>query len=322
MIGTSGIYWGVDSTNPIHAGRAWGQVGMPPNVTIFDHLREYVGSPPEFWGRYLNRKSTRLTVEEVEQLREHIQSVRASPNGRRDYTCKIVPIYNRWSSEPERYIGAAARRNGLADAQDAANSASALNVPSGVCIYVDVERDRVSSAYFEGWFEGMYASHYYGAGGVYGNSWQHNFTSRAGVSEGWRMQIDDAFAAFEQYAVRSWQNNPYAFASNHSWANASSGNNTSSALLETLVYTNRRREGRGYLYVNGDAPTGDEIYMGQVGKCEAGSCFEGYALPGLPEENTVIWQYAGNMFLGTDAQVVDYNLARQKGYDAMWDPMA
>ena len=310
MMEASGLYWGVDSTNPIHADRRMGHRGLSRGTTIFEHLSNFV-QPPAFWGRYLNRSRTRLTKREVEILREHIGQIRASDQGRQNYTCRILPIYNRFSSQPERYVGTAAHRNGRGDATDAILRAEAVEIPAGVCIYADLERNRVSRAYFEGWFEVMYDSIYYGAGGVYGNAKQHHFNGPSG-NEGWRENVDDAFGAAEARAVGLWQNDPRAFVQSHPWTQNPSPDVLRSKQFEALIFTNRCDRLPAYIAMNGDMPRGHEIP----------TVFEGSSPEAMPESNTVIWQYSGNMFLGTQGRIVDYNLAKPKGYDAMWDPTA
>lgn len=301
--------WGVDSVSPLQTTCSTGLSGLPAGATLFEHVCNFV-QPPAFWGRYLNSRRSALNTNEMDALERLVQRLRSAGTVDHNYRCRILPIYNQCARRPSRLRGRFARRNGLHAARDAVARAQLAHIPAGVCIYADVELYRVDRAWFEGWFEGMYASQYHGVGGIYGNAKIRHFRSRSGRVQGWRENIDDAFHAFEQQADTMWTFYPSIATLERPWSVDPRTQDVRPKVLETLIYTNRSDGRRSYIQAGGDMPRGHEIP----------TMFEGSSPEGLPATNTVIWQYAGNMQLGTRQHMVDYNLAKQKGYDVMWNP--
>jgi hypothetical protein len=147
-----GFHWGVDSTGSIK--------------DLFQHVVKTKGVP-EFWGRYIAR--FKITQGEIDFLRQH------SPQTR------LLLIFNPLglgffrdnppNPDKERQRGAKA-----ALAAQAAANALDSHIPSGVGIYVNMEKDSepppqvgvMSPDWILGWWEGMRNSKF-GFGGIYGN---------------------------------------------------------------------------------------------------------------------------------------------------------
>jgi hypothetical protein len=128
---------------------------------------------PEFWGRYIAR--FKITPDEITFLRQH------SPQ------TKLLLIFNPLGlgffrdtpADPEKEH---LRGKKAALAAQAAANALDLHIPSGVGIYVNMEKDSeppklqggaISSDWILGWWEGMRNSKF-GFGGIYGNVSEKN----------------------------------------------------------------------------------------------------------------------------------------------------
>ena len=146
------VYWGVDSANPATFRVAYAK-GHP---TLFDYVTETCGRMPDFWGRYIGG-SYKLTEEEVGYISH-------ASKGK----CRILVIYNGAHNAKTSTQGGKAE--GLHDAQKAVAAATKLGVPPGTMIFCDIEPGwKCTADWFRGWWEGMYASLYAGAGGMYEN---------------------------------------------------------------------------------------------------------------------------------------------------------
>lgn len=145
--------WGCDSVE-FYEGR-------------FNHVRDWMGAPPDFWGLYLwgprREPLRRATVDAVRRR------------------CRVLPIFNRitetrFDHTPESIRGNAntIRQHGIGAARKATQLALDAGIPANgtVRIYADLESENVPLAWMEGWVEGfggqylpgLYGNHAYGWG--------------------------------------------------------------------------------------------------------------------------------------------------------------
>ncbi len=139
------IYWGVVSS---HAANS--TVAAVGNPTLFDFITKQVQFP-QFYGRFIGGRYS-LTADEINFI-----------FGQGDGSCSILLIYN-GATPGEGYYG------GVMDANNAISAAQALEVPTGITLYADIESGvRVSPDWILGWMDTMNASMYANPGGFYCN---------------------------------------------------------------------------------------------------------------------------------------------------------
>ncbi len=145
----------------------WGCDALDYYETRFNHVRDWMGAPPDFWGLYLwgprREPLQRATVDAVRTK------------------CRVLPIFNRivehrYEHTPESVRGHAntIRQHGISAARRASELARAAGIPASgrVRIYADLESENVPLAWMEGWVEGLggqylpglYGNHKYGWG--------------------------------------------------------------------------------------------------------------------------------------------------------------
>jgi Domain of unknown function (DUF1906) len=119
--------WGVDSAN--QASIAHG------GIFFWDAVVRMAGMPPAFWGRYIGGLYA-LDLNEVNFLHSR--------------GCKIAVVYN-GATNSQASVGGGTNE-GTVDAGNAVRAATALGIPSGVCIYADIEMSwQVSPSWLQGW---------------------------------------------------------------------------------------------------------------------------------------------------------------------------
>lgn len=147
------VYWGVDSSAAANA--------TPPGLsgaTVWAYVVTNFGTPA-FWGRYIGG-SYALTPGEASFLHSN--------------NCKILVIYN--GTTPTSVSGT--YQDGVNDANAAISAATTLSIPSGVCIFADIEASwSPTSEWIQGWSDTMFGSIYRGAGGIYGDTGETTFDS-------------------------------------------------------------------------------------------------------------------------------------------------
>jgi|GEM_PF-5701580 len=125
--------------------------GVRHTIPFYNWVVSQAGSPPQFWGRYLNLTGA-IAAAEVDYL-----------HSRAPY-CRILLIYQAPTVDGN-YL------QGVADANDAIGRADALNVPAGVMLFADVEANTSpTAAWLQGWANRMFTSKYGGAGGFYAST--------------------------------------------------------------------------------------------------------------------------------------------------------
>ncbi len=288
-------FWGVDSFSP-----ASHMVGVPAahlrageraglRETLFDYVTRRAGRAPDFWGRYLNN-GLRSALQPGEAA-----FIFAQGEGR----CRIALVYNGIRGEP---AGAAAgRAGGEAAAREAVALAIAQGVPTYVRIYLDLEGWRVEPEFLEGWWDGMSASSYAGAGGIYGRGAEvvprprshMPDLSRRPHSSGWAARVP---AAEDRAAARAFPGLISDIAAGRSTRPQS-----------RYIWSNIPRR----FDQNRDTPAGTQIIpdsFGAVGPV------------GAMLNRTVLWQYRFGAFWaeGTTRGMVDLDLALEAGYAEMW----
>jgi len=140
--------WGVDSA-PAANLTVGGQ-------SFFAYITQQAAGQPAFWGRYIGG-SYALTAAEVTFI--HSQN------------CKILVLYNGATNTTGSVKGGHAQ--GVADANKALSAASSLKIPTGVCIYVDIEAGwGMTAAWAEGWADTIAAAGY--KVGFYANTLSSN----------------------------------------------------------------------------------------------------------------------------------------------------
>jgi len=193
------------------------------------------------------------------------------------------------------------KNNGEFAARHAIQIARRLGVPSGVCIYADLERWRVSTSWIAGWVDTMYSSEYYGCGGLYWNTsvrhvrnnWDQSVihgvnTTNASNSSFNRVISEAAAGSFppsnnsRRFYANIWSNRPYL----------------------NLVGQNRWRRS------SGAARRNDLMFVP--------ASFRPVRPPVDFFTSVGIWQYAANLPLGLGYGIVDYNLANDRGFSSMW----
>lgn len=146
-------FWGVDSF--MHIDDATGG-----KASLFEFVMDKVKNrAPDFWGRYIGEKGSKMRKSEITLLR------RFSPKTRLliVFNAPIIPIKTKFTTPAQD------RARGDADAGRADNATSEVDVPSDVVIYANVEPKTgvVSADWIQGWCEGMQRRSR--VGGLYGN---------------------------------------------------------------------------------------------------------------------------------------------------------
>jgi len=158
--------WGVDSVAPanreVRVPAAFLGSGDPGSgrLPLYNYVKRRMGgTPPAFWGRYLNidpgqaarrLSAGRYTSQLTEGEREFLH----------DKRCKILLVYNGSHRRTRGY------RAGRAAAERAASLAGRLGVAPHVILYADLENWQIDARWFRGWIDAMHDSPY--RGGAYG----------------------------------------------------------------------------------------------------------------------------------------------------------
>lgn len=288
-------HWGVDSFNPadhmvrVPAAHRRAEEAAGLRETLFDYVTRRAGREPAFWGRYLNNGlPSGLRPGEAD-------FIFARSEGR----CRVALVYNGVRGEP---AGAAAgRAGGEAASREAVTLAIAQGVPTYARIYLDLEGWRVAPEFLEGWWDGMSASPYAGAGGIYGRGAEVRPLPRSHMpdlsrrphSSGWAARVP---AAEDRAAARAFP-----------------------GLIADLAAGRSPRPQSRYIWSNiprridqhGDTPAGTQIIpdsFGAVGPA------------GAILSRTVLWQYRFGAFWaeGSSRGLVDLDLALDVAYAEMW----
>ena len=195
--------------------------------------------------------------------------------------CRILLIYNGDGRGRHQITGAQAFANGQRAAERACELARGVGAAGGVRIYADLEGWRADAAWFRGWSQRMYASPYLGLGGAYGNA-SASWSWGPGAVDG----VEDLGAG--------------------SLLSDLAAGRIASRTKQSLFYLWTTRP---HLSQDREPPAGRIIEERFLGRGQAGFMLE-----------TVLWQYRTNVPLGSDAPIVDLDLATPRGFDEMWHP--
>ncbi|MEM6989130.1 MAG: glycoside hydrolase domain-containing protein [Myxococcota bacterium] len=329
------MFWGVDSYGPADrefrvpaALREQGE-NEHTRITLFEFVRRRMGQPPQFWGRYINRRlpqdrhgtvlspenSHSLTPREVGFLHAH--------------ECRVLLVYNGStgrSAAAHRLTGG--RRGGHDAAAHAHALCEQLGAPPHAAVYADAENWPGDVAWLRAWYETLQTAQR--RAGVYGRP-NRVVENPADASRQYGTPLDQIRSANTRRLARErieWRTRWGGSAPRRVTVRDYWGEELSEAMTDVLV-DQLVEEGRDpfrgraanpfLVWSNEPRRVFNEADDATLDGTDIPNEFVPAEPPGASGVRTVVWQYLENaLFRGGNRGTVDMNMATHTGFNSMW----
>ncbi len=336
MLYPPAVHWGVDSVS-----RADRLVGIPARyrqptetahtrITLFDYVERRMGRPPEFWGRYINRRLPQDPVTGQTLSPASGQAITPDEAGfLHGRGCRVMLVYNGSRGRSARHRALTGHRRGGEQAAAYADMlCEQLGVPGHVVVFADAEHWNGDVGWLRGWYEALRAVRR--RGGIYGRPVRvvENPAHPARAYGTPLHRIRSRATRDEAERRIGWHGGRLGTTPRRVTTRAYWGDELEQAMADVLVDTvigqgfdPFRDAGYEPFHVFSNEPR--RVMNAESDRALDGTDIPTEFVPAEPARSsgivTSVWQYLQNaLFVSARRGSVDMNLASPRGLAAMW----